>query len=125
VRAREIGGGGVDIVYDAVGGGLAEPALRALRFDGRFLVVGFTGGIPKVPLNLVLLNNRDVVGVEWGGWVMKHPDENRVLVAEVLDRIAAGDLHPVAPQERPLEEAGAAISDLLERRAAGKIVLVP
>jgi NADPH2:quinone reductase len=124
-RARELGGGGVDIVYDAVGGALAEPALRALRFDGRFLVVGFTGGIPKIPLNLALLNNRQVVGVEWGGWVMKHPEENRVLVNEVLDRIAAGVLHPVAPQERPLEDAGAAIADLLERRAAGKTVLVP
>jgi NADPH:quinone reductase len=125
VRAREIAGGGVDVVYDAVGGNVAEPALRALRFDGRFLVIGFTGGIPKVPLNLVLLNNRDVVGVEWGGWVMKHPDENRVLVNEVLERIATGDLHPVEPQPRPLDEAGAALSDLLERRAAGKIVLVP
>ena len=78
-----------------------------------------------MPLNLVLLNNRDVVGVEWGGWVMKRPDENRVLVGEVLERIAAGDLHPVAPQERPLEAGGRAIADLLERRAAGKIVLVP
>jgi NADPH2:quinone reductase len=96
-----------------------------LRFDGRFLVVGFTGGIPRVPLNLVLLNNRDVVGIEWGGWVFKNPDANRVLVQEVLDRIGAGDLHPVEPQQRPLELAGAAISDLLERRAAGKIVLVP
>jgi NADPH2:quinone reductase len=124
-RAREIGDGGIDVVYDAVGGELSEAALRALRFDGRFLVIGFTGGIPKVPLNLVLLNNRDVVGVEWGGWVMRRPDENRQLVREVLDRIAAGDLHPVAPQQRPLEDAGSAIADLLERRAAGKIVLVP
>jgi NADPH2:quinone reductase len=124
-RAREIGGGGIDVVYDAVGGTLAEPALRALRDDGRFLVVGFTGGIPKIPLNLVLLNNRRIVGIEWGGWAMKHPDENRALVDEVLEQIAAGALHPVAPQERPLEQAGQAIADLLERRAAGKIVLVP
>jgi NADPH2:quinone reductase len=124
-RAREISEGGVDVVYDAVGGDLSEPCLRALRFDGRFLVIGFTGGIAKVPMNLVLLNNRTVIGVEWGGWVLKRPDENRVLVAEVLDRIAAGDLHPVAPAERPLEDAGAALADLLGRRAAGKIVLVP
>jgi NADPH:quinone reductase len=124
-RARELSDGGVDVVYDAVGGELSEATLRALRFDGRFLVIGFTGGIAKVPMNLVLLNNRTVIGVEWGGWVMKHPDENRIMVAEVLDRIAAGDLHPVAPTQRPLEEAGTALSDLLERRAAGKIVLVP
>jgi NADPH:quinone reductase len=124
-RARELSDGGVDVVYDAVGGELSEATLRALRFDGRFLVIGFTGGIAKVPMNLVLLNNRTVIGVEWGGWVMKQPDENRIMVAEVLDRIAAGDLHPVAPTQRPLEEAGTALSDLLERRAAGKIVLVP
>ncbi len=124
-RAREISGGGVDLVYDAVGGDLSEASLRALRFGGRFLVIGFTGGIAKVPTNLVLLNNRTVIGVEWGGWVMRQPDENRALVAEVLDRIAAGELHPVAPAERPLEEAGAALADLLGRRAAGKIVLVP
>ncbi len=124
-RAREISGGGVDLVYDAVGGDLSEASLRALRFGGRFLVIGFTGGIAKVPTNLVLLNNRTVIGVEWGGWVLRQPDENRALVAEVLDRIAAGELHPVAPAERPLEEAGAALADLLGRRAAGKIVLVP
>jgi NADPH:quinone reductase len=125
-RARELTNGeGVDIVYDAVGGELSEPTLRALRFDGRFLVIGFAGGIAKVPLNLVLLNNRDVVGVEWGGWAMKRPDENRAMVREVLERIGAGELHPVAPQARPLEQAGNALADLLERRAQGKIVLVP
>jgi NADPH2:quinone reductase len=125
VRAREISGGGVDVVYDAVGGDVAEAALRALRFDGRFCVIGFTGGIPRVPLNLVLLNNRTVVGVEWGGWVLRNVDANRVLVDEVVAAIGDGRLHPIAPEERPLDGAGAAIADLLERRAAGKIVLVP
>jgi NADPH2:quinone reductase len=125
VRARELSGGGVDVAYEAVGGALAEPALRALGEDGRFLVVGFAGGIPKIPLNLVLLNNRRVIGVEWGGWVMKHREESRTVVEEILERIGAGDLHPVAPQERPLDDGARAIADLLERRAAGKIVLVP
>ncbi len=125
-RARELAGsGGVDVVYDAVGGELAEASLRALRFDGRFCVIGFTGGIPRIPLNLVLLNNRTVVGVEWGGWALRHPQENGVLVREVLERIDAGELHPVAPEERPLEAASTAVADLLGRRAAGKIVLVP
>lgn len=125
-RARELAGnGGVDVVYDAVGGELAEAALRALRFDGRFCVIGFTGGIPRIPLNLVLLNNRTVVGVEWGGWALRHPKDNAVLVREVLERIDAGDLHPIAPEERPLSEASSAVADLLGRRAAGKIVLVP
>lgn len=126
VRARELtDGAGVDLVYDVVGGDTAEAALRALRFDGRFCVIGFTAGIPRVPLNLVLLNNRTVIGVEWGGWAMRHPTENRALVGEVMDAIAAGSLHPVAPAERPLDEASTVIADLLERRAAGKIVLVP
>jgi len=126
VRARELTGGeGVDIVYDAVGGDIAEAALRATRFDGRFCVIGFTAGIPRVPLNLVLLNNRTIVGVEWGGWVMRNLAANAQLVREVLGAIDDGRLHPIAPDERPLEAAGAAIADLLERRAAGKIVLVP
>ncbi len=126
VRARELTDDqGVDVVYDAVGGDVAEAALRALRFDGRFCVIGFTGGIPRVPLNLVLLNNRTVVGVEWGGWVMRNIDANNELVREVLDAIGTGRLHPIAPVERPLTEAGAALGDLLERRAAGKIALIP
>jgi NADPH2:quinone reductase len=126
VRSRELTDGqGVDVVYDVVGGDVSEPALRALKFDGRFCVVGFPGGIAKVPLNLVLLNNRTIVGVEWGGWAMRSPVENRAMVDEVVEAIASGSLHPVAPVERPLEEAGAVLSDLLERRAAGKIVLVP
>jgi NADPH2:quinone reductase len=125
-RARELTDGqGVDVVYDVVGGDTAEAALRALRFDGRFCVIGFTGGIPRVPLNLVLLNNRTVVGVEWGGWAMRNPQGNAELVHEVLQQIEAGALHPVAPEERPLDKAGTAIRDLLERRAAGKIVLIP
>lgn len=126
LRARELTDGqGVDIVYDVVGGDVSEAALRALRFDGRFLVIGFAGGIARVPLNLVLLNNRTVIGVEWGGWVMRHLDENRELVAEVVGAIADGRLHPVAPTERALEDAAAVFADLMERRAVGKIVLVP
>jgi NADPH:quinone reductase len=125
-RARELTDGeGVDVVYDVVGGEVSEAALRALRFDGRFCVIGFTGGIARIPLNLVLLNNRTVVGVEWGGWAGRHPEQNRALVAEVVDRIAAGELHPVEPVQRPLEEAADVLRDLLERRAVGKIVLVP
>jgi NADPH2:quinone reductase len=125
-RARELtDGAGVDVVYDVVGGEISEAALRALRFDGRFCVIGFTGGIGRIPLNLVLLNNRTVVGVEWGGWVMRFRDENRAMIDEVVEAIADGRLHPVAPIERPLQEAGEALTDLLERRAVGKLVVVP
>lgn len=126
VRARELtDGAGIDLVYDVTGGDVSEAALRALRFDGRFIVIGFTGGISRIPLNLVLLNNRTVVGVEWGGWVMRNRDENRALIDDVVAAIDRGELHPVTPTPRPLDDAGAVLTDLLERRAAGKIVLVP
>ena len=125
-RARELTDGqGIDVVYDVVGGDVSEAALRALRFDGRFVVIGFTGGIGRVPLNLVLLNNRTVVGVEWGGWVMKNPEANRAMIGDVVAAIDRGELHPVAPFERRLEEAAAVLDELLTRRAVGKIVLIP
>lgn len=126
VRARELSGGGVDVVFDSVGGELAEPALRALRLLGRYLVIGFAAGqIPRLPLNQVLLNNRTVVGVEWGGWVARNPDENRALVTEVLDAVDVGRLCPVMPSVFPLEHAADALRDFAERRVTGKVVLVP
>ena len=73
VRAKELSGGGVDVVVDPVGGDLAELALRATGWNGRFLVIGFAGGIPKLPANLVLLNNRTLIGVDWGAWTGKDP----------------------------------------------------
>ncbi len=126
VRARELSGGGVDLVVDAVGGTHAEAALRALRSGGRYLVIGFASGtIPALPLNQVLLNNRTVVGVDWGGWAMREPDENAALEAELFELAAAGKLHPVEPVAHPLEDAGAVLRDMSERRIAGKAVLVP
>jgi NADPH2:quinone reductase len=125
-RARELTDGeGLDVVYDVVGGGVSESALRALRDNGHFVVIGFAGGIARIPLNLVLLKNRTVVGVEWGSWVRRNPEENRALVAEVVAAVARGDLRPVVPAERPIEEAGAVLSELLDRRAVGRTVLVP
>lgn len=125
-RARELTNGqGIDVVYDVVGGEVSEASLRALKFDGRFVVIGFPGGIARIPLNLVLLNNRTVVGVEWGGWVMRNPEANRAMIGDVVAAIANGELHPVAPFERSLAEAGAVLDELLNRRAVGKIVLVP
>lgn len=126
LRARELSGGGVDVVFDVVGGGLAEPALRALRSMGRYLVVGFAAGeIPRLPANQILLNNRSVVGVEWGGWVLRHPDENRVLVKEILDAVAANRLRPVEPTTVPLDDVVSALRDFDHNRVTGKIALVP
>ena len=75
--------GGVDLIYDPVGGEVGEVALRALGEDGQYLVIGFVAGIPKLAANQVLLRNRRVTGVDWGAWVGRHQDENRALLAEV------------------------------------------
>jgi NADPH:quinone reductase len=125
-RARELSGGGVDVVVDPVGGRHSEPALRATRTFGRFCVVGFASGpIASVPLNQVLLNNRTVIGVDWGAWAMSDPGGQRELLAELLDLVADGRLHPAVPTEHPLEDAAETMTGLLERKIAGKVVLVP
>ena len=125
LKKRTVVRPGEVVLVTGAGGPVSEPALRALRFDGRFLVVGFPGGIASVPLNLVLLNNRTVVGIEWGGWVPRHAEENRAMIGEIVEAIAAGDLRPVTPARRPLDDARAVLTELLDRQAAGKIVLVP
>lgn len=125
-RAREVSGGGVDVVIDPVGAPHTEAALRALGFGGRLVVIGFAAGeIARLPANQVLLNNRSVVGVDWGAWAMKNPASQAVLLDEVLDAVRAGDLHPVTPTQRPLDQAGVVLRDLLERRLRGKTVLIP
>src|SRR5580692_2711141 len=91
VRAREISGGGVDVVIDSVGGRHSEAGLRATRHLGRFCVIGFASGpIASIPLNQVLLNNRTVVGVDWGGWTFKDPFGNRALIDELMGMVATG-----------------------------------
>ncbi|HEY5013031.1 MAG TPA: zinc-binding dehydrogenase, partial [Acidimicrobiia bacterium] len=104
----------------------AEPALRALRSGGRYLVIGFASGtIPTLPLNQVLLNNRTVVGVDWGGWAMKNPEEHSALEAELFALAGRGELHPVEPVAIPLADAGRVLADISHRRIVGKVVLVP
>ncbi|MBV9040188.1 MAG: NADPH:quinone oxidoreductase family protein [Acidimicrobiia bacterium] len=125
-RARELSGGGVDVVMDAVGGKHAEPALRATRWNGRFCVVGFaSGSIPSVPLNQVLLNNRTVVGVDWGAWTFREQGAYRALLDDLMVMVGDGKLHPPVPAERSLVDAAGAMTDLIERRVTGKLVLVP
>jgi NADPH2:quinone reductase len=125
-RARVLSGGGVDVVVDPVGGAHAEQALRAMTTSGRFLVVGFASGeIPKLPANQVLLNNRAVVGVDWGAWAMHNPDENRALIDELMEALHAGRIDPPEPTIYPLAEAAKALADLEGRRITGKVVLVP
>jgi NADPH2:quinone reductase len=125
-RSRHISAGGVDVVVDPVGGRHAEGALRALRTGGRYLVVGFAGGsIPSLPLNQVLLNNRSVIGVDWGGWASAEPDANRRLVGEMFDMTREGRIHPPEPSLYPLEQVGTALTAMLERGTTGKVALVP
>jgi NADPH2:quinone reductase len=125
-RAREISGDGVDAVYDPVGGPVGEECLRCLRDDGQFLVIGFASGtIPKLPANHVLLRNRRVTGVDWGGWVARNPAANQKLVGEVTARIADGDLDPVEPVRYPFEHAAQALADQEQRKVVGKAALIP
>ncbi len=124
-KVRELGGGGVDIVYDPVGGDLAEPCLRALNAGGEYMVVGFVAGIPRLPANFVLLLNRTVVGVDWGAWVGRNQGENQKMLVEVMGRIIDGSLRPVEPVTYPMSRAVEAMRDLQNRRVAGKVALVP
>ncbi len=126
VRAKELtGGAGVDVVYDCVGGEYAEPALRAIAWGGRFLVIGFTAGIPSLPLNLTLLKSCQVVGVFYGGMVAKEPDLARAVSDELLDLVAAGKIDPYVSERYPLERAGEALRSLMDRKALGKVVVEP
>jgi len=126
LRARELSGDGVDGVYDPVGGKLGQECLRALRDDGQFLVVGFASGdIPKLPANHVLLRNRRVTGVDWGGWVSRNPEANQQMVRDVFAMIVSGRLRPVEPVSYPFEDAARALADQQQRRVVGKAVLVP
>jgi NADPH:quinone reductase len=116
--------GGADVVYDAVGGDYAEAALRAIAWEGRFLVVGFPAGIPSIPLNLALLKGCQIVGVFWGSFTEREPETNRDNTRELMDLYAAGQIRPHVSKRYPLAEAGQGISDLAERRALGKIVVM-
>jgi len=123
-EARERSGGGVDVVLDPVGGDRFTDSLRSLAEGGRVVVVGFTGGsIPEVRVNRLLLNNLDVVGAGWGGYVMSKPDVNREIGAEVLRLAEAGFVAPVVGERFPLERAGEALALLDGRGALGKVVL--
>ncbi|MEL6568485.1 MAG: NADPH:quinone oxidoreductase family protein [Pseudomonadota bacterium] len=122
-QIKEVSGGGVDIIYDGVGGDYAEPALRAMNWEGRFLVIGFPAGIPKLPLNLTLLKSCDVRGVFWGAFVARNPERNAQHIAELFQFYRDGKIKPHVSGHYPLERAADAITELIERRAQGKVVV--
>ena len=116
-------GDGADIVYDAVGGDYAEPAVRALAWEGRYLVVGFPAGIPKIPLNLTLLKSCEIVGVFWGAFTMRDPAKNAEYVAELFRFYEEGKIRPRVTASFPLADAAKALTLLESRKAMGKVVL--
>jgi NADPH2:quinone reductase len=123
-EVSELSGGGVDVVLDPVGGERFIDSLRALRENGRLIVVGFTGGsIPEVKVNRLLLRNTEVLGAGWGAYVMGKPDLNREIGAAIAGMVDQGYVRPIVGEHFALERAADALKTLDERRATGKIVL--
>ncbi len=124
---KELGGeNGIDVIYDPVGGAYSEAALRAIAWEGRFLVVGFAAGdIPKLPLNLTLLKGCDVRGVFWGSWTERKPNEHRANMAEIVRFAADGKLSAHVHGTYPLRDASRALKDIAARKVMGKVVLKP
>jgi NADPH2:quinone reductase len=123
-EVKELSGGGVEVVFDPVGGSRFTDSLRALREGGRLLVVGFAGGsIPEVKVNRLLLGNTEVIGAGWGGYVMGRPEVNLEIGAAVNRLIEQGFVAPIVGERFPLERAADALRFLDERRATGKVVL--
>jgi NADPH:quinone reductase len=122
---KKVGGEhGVDVIYDPVGGAYAEAALRAIAWEGRFLVVGFAAGeIPKLPLNLALLKSCDIRGVFWGSWTERVPDEHRANMADLVKWCAEGKLSAHVHATYPLADAARALNDIAARKVMGKAVL--
>lgn len=118
------GSDGVDVVYDPVGGALSEQALRALAWQGRYLVVGFASGeIPSFPANLALLKEAAIRGVWWGTWAARNPEAQQRNVVEMSEMLAAGTLNPRVTGRYPLENWVDAFAAITGRRALGKVVL--
>jgi NADPH2:quinone reductase len=116
-------GGGADVVYDAVGGDYCEPALRAMNWNSRYLVIGFPAGIPTPPLNLTLLKSSSIVGVFWGASVAREPKLHEGNVRDLFKMYAEGKIKPRISARYPLAEGGKAIRALMDRKATGKLVV--
>ena len=118
------GGNGADVVYDPVGGDLAEQAFRATAWHGRYLVIGFASGdIPKFPLNIALLKEASVIGVWWGTWASKNPQLQMQNMQEMAAMIGSGTLAPRVTESYALADFSAAFAAITERRARGKVIL--
>jgi NADPH:quinone reductase-like Zn-dependent oxidoreductase len=118
-----VGRSGADVIYDPVGGDYAEPALRSIAWGGRYLVVGFPAGIPKLPLNLTLLRSCDVRGVFWGAFAARDPAANAAHVATLFKLWDEGRIGPRVSATYPLARGGEAIAALAARSVIGKVVV--
>jgi NADPH2:quinone reductase len=118
------GAGGADVVYDAVGGDYSEAALRAIAWEGRFLVVGFPAGIAKIPLNLALLKGCEIAGVFWGEFVRRDPVRHASNVKDLFDLYENGQIRPRVSKRFALAQGHEAIAWLASRQALGKVVVV-
>ena len=119
-----VGTAGADVILDPVGGDYAEPALRSIAWEGRYLVVGFPAGIPRLPLNLTLLKSCDVCGVFWGAFAARDPKANAAHVAELFRLWDEGKISPRVSATYPLERAGEAIATMAARKVIGKLVVM-
>ena len=126
-KIKELTGGlGPDVIYDPVGGSYAEPCLRSIAWDGRYLVIGFAAGadqIPKMPLNLTLLKGCQIVGVFWGAWVAMFAAENLKNFDELFNLFSQGKINPQTSDKFTLDTSADAIAHLANRKAKGKVVI--
>jgi NADPH:quinone reductase len=125
-KLKELTGGkGPDVIYDPVGGDLAEPAFRSIAWRGRYLVVGFAqGGIPALPFNLALLKGASIVGVFWGDFTRREPANSARGMAELAKWYAEGKVKPAIDQRLPMTELPAAYARMATRKVQGKVLLV-
>ncbi len=123
---RVSGGKGVDVIYDPVGGPYAESALRAIAWQGRFLVIGFAAGeIPKIPLNLALLKGCDIVGVFWGAFIERDPKAHQANMDELVRWASEGKISAHVHGVYPLGETPQALQAIADRKVMGKVILRP
>ena len=121
---KAVTGGGADVLYDAVGGDYCEPALRAMNWNGRYLVIGFPAGIPSPPLNLTLLKSCSIVGVFWGGSLAREPKLHEQNTKDLFALYAEGKIRPRISARYKLADGGRAIQALKDRSATGKLVVM-
>ncbi len=118
------GGKGADVIYDPVGGAFSEPALRAIAWKGRYLVVGFAAGdIPSIPLNLPLLKGCQIVGVFWGAFAQREMGKNLQNSMELFQMLGEGKIRPYIQRTYPMADAPQALQDMMDRKVMGKVVI--